>query len=82
MLVMYAFPYFLSVSHPIYHYPIVPLMGLLAAAFWSDILDGRISMAGPIFGRGTKQIAMTLAMVLFAYIQVEYAVVMYLYSSH
>lgn len=82
MLAMYAGPYFLSVSHPIYHYPIVPLMGLLAAALWSDILDGRISAAGAIYVRGTKQIAIALAMVLFAYIQVEYAFVMYLYSSH
>jgi 4-amino-4-deoxy-L-arabinose transferase-like glycosyltransferase len=82
MILIYASPYFFSVSHPIYHFPIVPLMGLLAAALWSDILDGRTTLAGTIFGHGAKQIAMTFAVVLFAYIQVEYAVVMYFYSSH
>jgi 4-amino-4-deoxy-L-arabinose transferase-like glycosyltransferase len=82
MIVIYAGPYFFSVSHPIYHYPIVPLMGLLAAALWSDILDRRISLTGAVGGHGAKQIAMVLAVALFAYIQVEYAIVMYLYSSH
>ncbi len=82
VLAMYAAPYFISVSHPIYHYPIVPLMGLLAAALWSDILEGRITAAGAIFARGAKQVALTLALFLFASIQVEYALVMYFYSSH
>ena len=36
-IVIYAFPYFLSVSHPIYKYPVVPLMGILAAALWSGL---------------------------------------------
>jgi hypothetical protein len=82
MILIYAGPYFFSVSHPVYHFPIVSLMGLFAAALWSDILDGRTSLDGAIFGRGARQIATTLAMALFAYIQVEYAVVMYFYSSH
>jgi hypothetical protein len=82
MILIYADPYFFSVAHPIYHFPIVPLMGLLAAALWSDILDGRTSLDRAILGHGGKQIATTLAMALLAYIQVEYAVVMYLYSSH
>lgn len=82
MILIYAGPYFFSVAHPIYHFPIVPLLGLLAAALWSDILDGRTSMDRTILGCGPKRIATTLVMVLFAYIQVEYAIVMYLYSSH
>jgi len=82
ILIMYAGPYFISVSHPIYHYPIVPLLGVLAAAWWSDIIEGQSRVARAFFGRGTRQIAMALALVLFAYIQVEYAAVMYFYSSH
>ncbi len=81
VLAMYAGPYFISVSHPIYHYPIVPLMGILAAAWWSDILESRGRLARAFLGRRTRQIGMAFALVLFAYIQVEYAVVMYLYSS-
>jgi hypothetical protein len=82
MVVMYAIPYFLSVSHPIYHYPVVPFIGLLAAALWSDVLEGRISLAKAIVSHGAKQVVLTLAMLLFVYIQVEYAVVMYRFSSH
>jgi 4-amino-4-deoxy-L-arabinose transferase-like glycosyltransferase len=82
VLLLYAGPYFISVSHPIYHFPVVPLMGLLAAAGWSGILEGRIGWGGGILARRTRQIALACVMLLFAYIQVEYAVVMYLYSSH
>lgn len=82
MILIYAGPYFFSVAHPIYHFPIVPLIGLLAASLWCDILDGRTSLDWTILGQGGKRIATTLAMALFAYIQVEYAVVMYLHSSH
>ena len=82
MILIYAGPYFFSVAHPIYHFPIVPLLGLLAAALWCDILDGRTRLDRTILGHGGKRIATTLAIALFAYIQVEYAVVMYLYSSH
>jgi 4-amino-4-deoxy-L-arabinose transferase-like glycosyltransferase len=81
MILIYAGPYFFSVSHPVYHFPVVPLMGLLAAALWSDVLDGRTILTNVIFGRGAKQIVTAFAMVLFVYIQVEYAVVMFLYSS-
>jgi 4-amino-4-deoxy-L-arabinose transferase-like glycosyltransferase len=82
VLAVYAAPYFISVSHPIYHYPIVPLMGVLAAGLWSDILEGRIIAAGAFLDRGAKRVAVSLAVALFASIQVEYALVMYFYSSH
>jgi hypothetical protein len=82
VLAVYAAPYFISVSHPIYHYPIVPLMGVLAAGLWSDILEGRIIAAGAFLGRGAKRVSLALTVALFASIQVEYALVMYFYSSH
>jgi 4-amino-4-deoxy-L-arabinose transferase-like glycosyltransferase len=82
VIVIYAIPYFLSVAHPIYHYPVVPLFGLFAAALWSDILDQRNTWSGAVFVRGAKPAAMVLVLALFIYIQAEYAIVMYLYSSH
>ena len=78
----YAGPYFLSVAHPIYHFPIVPLIALFAAACWSDLLDGKVYLRRTLSHRGVHPVAMTLAVALFAYIQVEYAVLMYLFSSH
>ena len=35
-LVVYAAPYWLSMSHPTYHYPILGLLALLAATAWSN----------------------------------------------
>jgi 4-amino-4-deoxy-L-arabinose transferase-like glycosyltransferase len=80
MILIYAGPYFLSVSHPIYRFPILPLIGLMAAGYWSDLFEGRTALAA-MFQSGTTRVAIVFAMAFFAYIQIEYAIIMYVYSS-
>jgi hypothetical protein len=51
-IVIYAIPYWMSKSHPTYHYPALGLMAVLAASAWKASRDttwawtrGRIALA-------------------------------------
>jgi len=81
MIAIYAGPYFLSVSHPIYHFPTVPLMGLLAAGLWSGLPDWQAQILARPEWPIANQSAAVGAAILFIYVQVEYAFVMYHFSS-
>lgn len=68
---LYAAPYFVSFAHPTYHFPIVPLLAVLAAA----ALDRRLAPgAAPVPWPMRRRIALITASAIFVAIQVEWAV--------
>lgn len=79
----YGAPYCLSVSHPIYHFPIIPLLGVLAGALAAQLLSkpARSALA-PIYASAGRRVGLALAMLLFLYIQLEFAVVMFRNASY
>ncbi len=77
-ILVYAIPYWLSFSHPTYHFPGVPLFGVFAARAVEQlpVARGTERMAPPKLAANTRIMVITLA--LFAYIQAEWVVVMFL----
>jgi 4-amino-4-deoxy-L-arabinose transferase-like glycosyltransferase len=74
----YAVPYWISFSHPTYHFPVVPLFGILAMIFVEKWLESRqkgISM--PLLPLGGGKSAFILAGLIFFYIQIEWVLVMW-----
>lgn len=74
---VYAFPYWLSFSHPTYHFPIMPLIALLALGAAGPLAEspGRfVQRVRRLPAR--RQYLLWAALALFAYIQVEWLVVM------
>ncbi len=75
MALLYALPYFVSFSHPVYHIPTTPLLGVIAAVF-----AGRLRRGDDVWDRlknsRKRRIGLWVVAVLFAAIQVEWLIVM------
>jgi 4-amino-4-deoxy-L-arabinose transferase-like glycosyltransferase len=77
IVVLYAVPYFLSFAHPVYHFPVVPLFGALAAALAAPLLGTPRSVVSREIGWVLKRNhALLFALALFLYIQMEWVFVM------
>ena len=72
---LYALPYFVSFSHPVYHIPTTPLLGVIAAVF-----IGRLRRGGGVWDRlknsRKRRIGLGIVAALFAAVQVEWLIVM------
>jgi hypothetical protein len=78
--IVYAFPYWFSFSHPTYHFPVVPLFGAFAAVAIIHLLakaSGRPASAGTAPARPGAGRYLPIALLVFAYIQLEWIFVMY-----
>ncbi len=80
---LYAAPYWLAVSHPIYHFPVVPLFGILGAMLIGDLTERPVRLVlQPLYSSARRRRWLVASLVVFAYIQVEFACFMYVYSNH
>jgi hypothetical protein len=75
--VSFSLPYWVSYSHPTYHFPLVALAGLLAAALihrsmFVTSTSSRVSLGGRL---GLNRCAMVVGC-LFAAIQIEWMLMM------
>jgi 4-amino-4-deoxy-L-arabinose transferase-like glycosyltransferase len=73
----YALPYWLSFAHPTYHFPVVPLFGVLASCLAGSVMSPRQAGARRPWSISAKRKYVLIAVLLaFAYIQIEWAWVM------
>lgn len=76
----YALPYWMSMSQPRYNFPVVPLLAVFAAAFLDLFLQARpTEVLLPIRESSLRRNAMLLVLAAFAYIQIEWMYVNYLW---
>jgi hypothetical protein len=76
--VLYAIPYWISFSHPTYHFPVVPLFGIPALIFVEKWLESRLKgIPMPLLPFGRKKRSFLLASLIFFYIQIEWVSVMW-----
>lgn len=72
---LYALPYFVSFSHPVYHIPTTPLLAVVAAVF-----AGRLRRGGDFWvtlkNSRKRRVGLWVVAALFAAIQIEWLVVM------
>jgi 4-amino-4-deoxy-L-arabinose transferase-like glycosyltransferase len=68
LVLLYSAPYFISFSHPTYHFPVVPLLGVLAAVAGARLLAGELR--APL--RGARRVGLIAALALLAAIQLEW----------
>jgi hypothetical protein len=74
---VYAFPYWISFSHPTYHFPVVPLLAVLACAEAMNRVEKRQSAeTKPSRLSATRRIGAAVALLTLLYIQIEWFVVM------
>lgn len=75
VVLFYAVPYFIAFSHATYHIPIVPLVSVLAVATLDSLpkVQGQLLQLGQV---GWQQRLFLVALVIFAAIQMEWAIVM------
>ncbi len=75
----YALPNWISCSQPRYNFPVVPLFGSLAAMFLVSLLErSKAEVFEPIIRSVRRRHAMVLALAVFFYVQIEWALVAYL----
>jgi 4-amino-4-deoxy-L-arabinose transferase-like glycosyltransferase len=72
----YAAPYWVTFAQPRFNFPIIPLFGVLAAIGFDAAVTGTWAHAFQPSVRRRR--AMTLAVALFLYIQVEWSLITYL----
>lgn len=74
----YAMPYWVSFSHPTYHFPIVPLFGILAAVFIENLMDIRQKkISWSWMPSGKRKYILFLAVLIFFFSQIEWVLVMW-----
>ena len=74
----YAIPYWISLSHPAYHFPVVPLFGIPAMLFVEKWLESRQKGAPmPLLLPGGKKGIFVLSSFVFLYIQIEWVLAMW-----
>jgi len=75
LALLYAAPYWIAFSHPTYHFPVVPLFGIMTAVLISFFLANT-----EIFKEWLKELRINLkllvALIFFIYIQIEWISVM------
>ncbi len=67
--VVYSGPYWISFSHPVYHFPIMPLIGVFAAYCIGQLFENRPVALTAIRNHRIYLISLTL---IFVYIQIEW----------
>ncbi len=75
----YAAPYWISFSHPTYHFPIIPLFGVLASALTARIIEAKhrqISWSW-IPQSGRKKYSFLIICLVFIFTQIEWVLVMW-----
>jgi len=79
-VVLYAFPYWISFSHPRLHFPVVPLMGVLAGAMLDRLLRERArDVFAPLRHSTARRWALAVSVALLACIQIEWVLVVYVW---
>ncbi len=76
--ILYAVPYWLSCSQPRYNFPVVPLFAVLAVTFldlWGA--GSKAEILQPIIQSAVRRRAFQLALLFFAYTQIEWALIIY-----
>lgn len=73
--ICYAGPYWISFSHPTYHFPVVPLCGVIAAT-WVENRTRAGRGASSWLPAGRRRFAFVVLALVFAYIQLEWIFVM------
>jgi hypothetical protein len=69
----YAIPYWLSFSHPTYHFPVVALFGVLAACFAGNVAASRkTGSPWPWAASAKRKYSLLLVGIVFSYIQIEW----------
>jgi hypothetical protein len=71
----YAGPYWISFSHPTYHFPIVPLLAVLAALFFQKKIT-LTDKDGGWLPSGRRKVLFLMAALIFFYVQIEWVVMM------
>jgi 4-amino-4-deoxy-L-arabinose transferase-like glycosyltransferase len=71
---LYALPYFFAFSHPSYHYPIEPILMILASGFFVHFVGEKgVSVRNIVIQRS---ILVTVALLAFSFIQIEFLSIM------
>lgn len=79
LAVGYAAPYWLSFSHPTYHFPVIPLFGILAAILITRVIESKqnkISWSW-IPSDNRKKYFFFIVGLIFLYTQIEWVLVMW-----
>ena len=71
----YAGPYWISFSHPTYHFPIVPLLAVLAALFFQKKIT-LTDKDGGWFPSGRRKFLFLMSALIFFYVQIEWVFMM------
>jgi len=77
----YALPYWVAFSHPTYHFPVMPLFGILAAVLLSFIFE-KPEVLKDLKKELKIGLTLLIALIFFIYIQVEWTLIMYESYKH
>src|SRR5262249_478236 len=75
---LYAVPYFVVYSHPHYRHPVEPLLMMLSSGFFVHLLSRKGESLRNIVSN--RSALVTLTLVAFSFIQVEFLSIMMLHS--
>ncbi|MCZ2222786.1 MAG: glycosyltransferase family 39 protein [Chitinophagales bacterium] len=74
----YAAPYWVSFSHPTYHFPVVPLFGILASTLIESAIDSKQNkISWSLHTLGNRRYLFYIVCLAFLYIQIEWILVMW-----
>ena len=76
-IVTYAIPYWLTLSHPTYHFPVIPLFAIFGCAYLARRLGESprgVSVPPSPSGRGSS-VGWRVAVAVFVWVQIEWIVV-------
>lgn len=77
IIIIYSLPYWIAFSHPTYHFPIVPILGILAVTSGTSLWSGPRVVWKHIASSKRRKYFALIGMILFVYIQIEWIVMMY-----
>lgn len=77
IIVGYSLPYWISFSHPTYHFPIVPLLGILSAISSMRLLSEPRDIWNHIKSSKRKKYVLLSTMSLLIFIQIEWIAIMF-----
>lgn len=77
IVIIYSLPYWITFSHPTYHFPIVPILGVLAVISGTMLLSEPRVVWRHIVSSKRRMYLLLFGIILFIYIQAEWIVMMY-----
>jgi 4-amino-4-deoxy-L-arabinose transferase-like glycosyltransferase len=78
LAVGYAAPYWVSFSHPTYHFPVVPLFGILASILIEKAIDSKQNkISWSWIPSGNRKYLFFIVSLVFLYTQIEWILVMW-----